>query len=103
MVKSLAELGRLKKGEILVCNSTDPGWAAGFNIIIGIVTETGGPLAHAACLAREYGMPSVQLPNAVTLIPDGATILIDGVAGRVTVLDEAPSSNGAVMKEAVEA
>ncbi|MHB8693648.1 MAG: PEP/pyruvate-binding domain-containing protein [Solirubrobacteraceae bacterium] len=86
VVKSLAELGRLKPGEILVCNSTDPGWAAGFNIIAAIVTETGGPLAHAACLAREYGMPSAQIKNAVTLIPDGATITVDGVSGRVTIV-----------------
>ncbi|MHB8648552.1 MAG: PEP-utilizing enzyme, partial [Thermomicrobiales bacterium] len=88
VVKSLAELGRLKKGEILVCNSTDPGWAAAFNIIKGIVTETGGPLAHAACLAREYGMPSVQIKNAVTLIPDGATITVDAVVGRVIFEDD---------------
>jgi rifampicin phosphotransferase len=94
VVKSLTELGRLKPGEILVCNSTDPGWAAGFNIIKGIVTETGGPLAHAACLAREYGMPSAQIKNAVTLIPDGATITVDGVAGKVTIL-ETPAGNGA--------
>jgi rifampicin phosphotransferase len=87
VVKSLGELGRLKKGEILVCNSTDPGWAAGFNLIIGIVTETGGPLAHAACLAREYGMPSAQIAGAVQLIPDGAVIEVDGVAGRVTILE----------------
>ncbi|GAA5176193.1 hypothetical protein GCM10023321_83940 [Pseudonocardia eucalypti] len=85
VVRSLAELGRLRKGQILVCNSTDPGWAAAFNIISGIVTETGGPLAHAACLAREYGMPSAQVRNAVTLIPDGATITVDGVTGRVTI------------------
>jgi pyruvate,water dikinase len=99
VVKSLAELGRLKKDEILVCNSTDPGWAAGFNIIKGIVTETGGPLAHAACLAREYGMPSAQIKNAVTLIPDGATITVDGVAGTVTIL-EAPVTNGSAPAEA---
>lgn len=95
VVKSLTELGRLRKGEILVCNSTDPGWAAAFNIIKGIVTETGGPLAHAACLAREYGMPSVQIKNAVTLIPDGATITVDAVVGRV-ILENDPEPEGVV-------
>jgi pyruvate,water dikinase len=94
VVKSLGELGRLKPGEILVCHATDPGWAAGFNIIGGIVTESGGPLAHAACLAREYGMPSVTLRDAVTLVPDGATITVDGVSGRVTLV-EPSGSNGA--------
>ena len=92
VIKSLAELGRLKKGEILVCNATDPGWTAGFSLIKGIVTETGGPLAHAACLAREYGLPAAQIERAVQLIPDGATITVDGVAGRVVIVD--PSGNG---------
>ena len=101
VVKSLAELGRLKRGEILVCNSTDPGWAAAFNIIQGIVTETGGPLAHAACLAREYGMPSVQIKNAVTLIPDGTTITVDGVAGRVTIV-ELPDPDGTMRHDTAE-
>jgi phosphoenolpyruvate synthase/pyruvate phosphate dikinase len=94
VVKSLAELGRLKQGDILVCHATDPGWAAGFNIIKGIVTESGGPLAHAACLAREYGMPSVTLRNAVSLVPDGATISVDGVTGRVTIVELPATANG---------
>lgn len=99
VIKSLSELGRLGRGEILVCHATDPGWASGFNLIKGIVTESGGPLAHAACLAREYGMPAVQLSNAVQLIPDGATITVDGVAGLVTIQDG--GGNGAAPAEAV--
>jgi phosphohistidine swiveling domain-containing protein len=89
IIKTQQELGKLEKGEILVCNATDPGWTSAFNIIIGIVTETGGALAHAACLAREYGLPGVQVSNAMQKIPDGATITVDGAAGRVTVEDSA--------------
>jgi pyruvate,water dikinase len=89
VIKSLGGLSRLRRGEILVCNATDPGWTSAFSLIKGIVTETGGPLAHAACLAREYGLPSVQIVNAVQLIPDGATITIDGSGGRVTIVDPA--------------
>jgi phosphohistidine swiveling domain-containing protein len=100
VVKSLAELGRLNQGEILVCNSTDPGWTAGFNLISGIVTETGGPLAHAACLAREYGLPAAQIERAVQLIPDGAMITVDGVAGKVIIVD--PAGNGQVEDEAAD-
>jgi phosphohistidine swiveling domain-containing protein len=85
VIKTQQELGRVAPGEILVCNSTDPGWTAAFNVISGIVTETGGALAHAACLAREYGLPGVQVAGAMKHIPDGARITLDGSAGRLNI------------------
>jgi len=87
IVKSLNEIARLNKHEILICNATDPGWTSAFNIIDGIVTETGGALAHAACLAREYGLPAAQISSAMQLIHDGATITVDGGNGTVTIVD----------------
>lgn len=91
VVKRLKDIGRVSSGEILVCNSTDPGWTPVFLIIAGIVTETGGIMSHAACLSREYGFPSVQLESAMQLIADGATIKIDGDTGIVRVLEVPPA------------
>lgn len=91
VVGRIEEIHRVKPGEILICNATDPGWTPVFMIIQGIVTETGGILAHASCLSREYGLPSVQLPNAMQLIPDGATITVDGYLGEVEIHEEVPS------------
>ncbi|HZZ47839.1 MAG TPA: PEP/pyruvate-binding domain-containing protein [Pseudonocardia sp.] len=88
VVKELEEIGVVKAGEILITNSTDPGWTPVFLVISGIVLETGGLLAHGSLLAREYGFPAVQLPRAMKLIPDGARIRVDGDNGVVTVLDE---------------
>jgi pyruvate,water dikinase len=87
-VKSLGEIGRVQPGEILVTNSTDPGWTPIFMIIKGIVLETGGLLAHGSMLAREYGFPAVQLEDAMQLIPDGARISVDGDAGVVRILPD---------------
>jgi pyruvate,water dikinase len=87
VVRRLEETNRVKQGEIMVCNATDPGWTPVFLIISGVITETGGILAHAACLAREYGLPAVQMPNALQIIPDGATVSIDGSTGQVTMVD----------------
>jgi pyruvate,water dikinase len=89
VVRQLKDVGKVREGEILVVNATDPGWTPVFHIISGIVLETGGILAHGSCLAREYGLPAVQLPNAMSRIPDGATITLDGDAGTVTVVDQA--------------
>ena len=70
-------------------SSTDPGWTTAFLVIKGIVLETGGKLAHGALLAREYGLPAVQLEGAMQLIPDGNLITVDGDSGVITLEDDA--------------
>ncbi len=91
VIRRLEDLGRLQRGDILVCNSTDPGWAPAFVIISGLVVETGGMLAHANCLAREHGLPAVWLRNAMKLVKDGTLITVDGDRGEVRVATEASS------------
>jgi pyruvate,water dikinase len=88
VVRFLADIGRVQPGEILVTNSTDPGWTPVFLVLSGIVVETGGVLSHASCLAREYGLPAVQLARGTELIPDGATITVNGDTGVVTVVPD---------------
>jgi phosphohistidine swiveling domain-containing protein len=85
VIRELKDIGLVRSGDVLVCNSTDPGWTPVFSVISGIVLETGGMLAHASCLAREYGLPAVQLPGALGRIPDGALITVDGDTGTVTL------------------
>ena len=89
IVKDLKEIGRVQKGEILICNSTDPGWASIFAIIGGLVLETGGMLAHGSCLSREYGLPAVTLRGAMSLIEDGATITVSGDTGEIRLAQPA--------------
>jgi pyruvate,water dikinase len=87
LVKSLEEIDRVKQGEILVCNATDPGWTPVFLLLAGAVFETGGAFAHCSCISREYGIPAIQMPGALRKIPAGATITVDGNTGSVTVHD----------------
>ena len=87
VIKDLKDIGRVEKGDILICNSTDPGWASIFAIISGLVMETGGMLAHGSCLSREYGLPAVTLRNAMSMIQDGALITINGDIGEIVVQD----------------
>ena len=88
VVRSMSEIGRVEKDDILICNSTDPGWMPVFPLIKGLVLETGGMLAHGACLSREYGLPAVQLRNAIQLINDGATIKVNGDSGEIVIVEE---------------
>jgi rifampicin phosphotransferase len=85
VVHELAEIGRVEKGEILIVHATDPGWTPVFMLINGIVLETGGLISHGALLAREYGLPGVQIEGALRLIPDGASITLDGDNGLVVI------------------
>ena len=82
-----AEFGRIKKGDVLVTEST----TEAFNILLpllgGIVTDNGGLLSHAAIVAREYGIPGVVGTREATgRITDGMRVRVDGEAGEVTVL-----------------
>jgi len=84
-VKSLSDIGTIEHGEILVCNSR-PRMDTGVRGHQGIVLRDGAA-SHGSCLAREYGMPAVQLPSAMKLIPDGAEITVNGDIAK------SPSSN----------
>ncbi|HEY1967925.1 MAG TPA: PEP/pyruvate-binding domain-containing protein [Pseudonocardia sp.] len=85
VIGSQAELTSLAKGDILVTNATDPGWTPAFLLISGLILETGGMLAHGSCISREYGIPAVVIPNAMSVIQDGATVTVSGDTGEVTI------------------
>ncbi|GAB4366577.1 MAG: PEP/pyruvate-binding domain-containing protein [Calditrichia bacterium] len=82
------EQGRdLKKGEILVTHSANPGWVPLFLLAGGVVTEIGGALSHSAIIAREYGIPMVaSVKDACRHIRTGDYVSIDGFRGTVFIL-----------------
>ncbi|WP_372655708.1 PEP/pyruvate-binding domain-containing protein [Halobacteriovorax sp.] len=68
---------------VLVAPATDPGWTALFTRCSGVIVERGGVLSHCAILARELGLPSINLPKATHLLKDGDSIWLDGHSGGV--------------------
>ena len=81
------EFDRIKPGDIIVCRSSNPSWVPLFTIAAGLVTEVGGILAHAAVVAREFGLPAVVgVAGATVAIRDGQRIEIDGLSGTVRLL-----------------
>jgi len=87
VVKSVEEIARLRKGDILVCQVTNPTWAPVFQKIAGAVSDIGGSMSHAAIVAREYGLPAVVgTGTATSRIRDGQRIRVDGGRGVVTIL-----------------
>ena len=87
IVVTLSEADRLQPGEILVAPTTSPPWTPLFATASAVVTDTGGPLSHCAIVAREYGIPAVVGAGPATaLIPDGATIEVNGDTGDIRIL-----------------
>jgi len=93
LISSLADGIRLEKGDVLVANATDPSWTPLFLTAGAVVLETGGPLSHAAIVAREFGLPAVlNVPQATRILTDGETVAVDGTAGVVDRLDKGSPS-----------
>lgn len=78
------EFGRFQPGDVLVTHATSPIWTPLLAIASAAVTEVGGPFAHAAIVAREFGIPLVDgALDATRVIPDGAPIVVNGSAGVI--------------------
>jgi nucleoside-diphosphate-sugar epimerase/phosphohistidine swiveling domain-containing protein len=78
----------LEAGEILVAEVTDVGYTAAFSYAGAVVTELGGPMSHAAVVAREFGIPCVvDVHDATRRLPPGALIEVDGTSGTIQVLE----------------
>jgi phosphohistidine swiveling domain-containing protein len=88
---SLQVAEELEPDEILVCEVTDPSWCTLFPLVAGMVVDIGGPLSHAAIVAREMGIPCVvNTGDAVTQIETGMRIRLDAANGTVEVLETRP-------------
>ena len=89
VIHSLAEAGKLQKGDVLIAVSTLPPWTPLFATAAAVVTDEGGVLSHCAVVAREYRIPAVVgIGNATTTFQDGQLIEVDGNAGIVRVVVE---------------
>src|SRR3954466_2170101 len=53
--------------------------------IVGLATRLGGSTSHTAIIARQLGLPCVVAVGGLDVVHAGATVLIDGDQGTVTV------------------
>jgi len=59
VVKGAAQFDRIRPGDVLVADMTDPDWEPVMKRAAAIVTRRGGRTCHAAIIARELGVPAV--------------------------------------------
>ena len=87
MVANVSEIGKVKAGDVLVTDMTDPDWEPVMKLASAIVTNRGGRTCHAAIIARELGIPAVVGCGNATEILNGINEVTvscsDGDEGKV--------------------
>ncbi len=59
IVMDPSEMDKVKAGDVLVADMTDPNWEPVMKRASAIVTNRGGRTCHAAIIARELGIPAI--------------------------------------------
>ena len=82
LIKSSAEMDRVKAGDVLVTDMTDPDWEPVMKRAAAIVTNRGGRTCHAAIIARELGIPAVVgCGDATRVLEDGDAVTVSCAEG----------------------
>ena len=87
VIKDASEMARVKQGDVLVTDMTDPNWEPVMKVAAAIVTNRGGRTCHAAIIARELGIPAVVgCGDATQRLKDGQPVTVscsEGDTGNV--------------------
>ena len=84
LLTSPDEGNRLRDGEVLVAEMTNPDWVPTMRRASAVVTDGGGITCHAAIVARELRVPCVVgTGSATSVLKEGQQITVDGSAGEV--------------------
>jgi len=84
VIKDLADLHKIKQGDILVTEMTNPDMVVTMQKSAAIITNEGGLTAHAAIVSREMGIPCiVGTKTATETLKEGDQITVDGYTGKI--------------------
>lgn len=87
VVADASEMDKVRAGDILVTDMTDPNWEPVMKLASAIVTNRGGRTCHAAIIARELGIPAVVgCADATDVLANGREVTVscaEGDEGRI--------------------
>ena len=84
IVYTMEDLKKIKKGDILVTEMTNPDMVVTMQRAAGIVTDEGGITSHASIVSREMGIPCVVgTGEATKKLKDGDIVTVDGNSGKI--------------------
>jgi len=82
IIKDVKEMSRVRAGDVLVADMTDPDWEPVMKRAAAIVTNRGGRTCHAAIIARELGIPAVVgCGDATQKIREGQEVTVSCAEG----------------------
>ena len=82
VVAGVAEIDKVRDGDVLVTDMTDPDWEPVMKRTAAIVTNRGGRTCHAAIIARELGIPAVVgAGDATRSVTDGIEVTVSCAEG----------------------
>ncbi len=82
VVPDASQMSRVRKGDVLVTDMTDPNWEPVMKLAAAIVTNRGGRTCHAAIIARELGIPAVVgCGDATQRLKDGQPVTVSCAEG----------------------
>jgi pyruvate,water dikinase len=82
LVKNASEMHKVRSGDVLVTDMTDPDWEPVMKKASAIVTNRGGRTCHAAIIARELGIPAVVgCGDATATLNEGGHVTVSCAEG----------------------
>ena len=82
VIADIKDMSRVRAGDVLVADMTDPDWEPVMKRASAVVTNRGGRTCHAAIIARELGIPAVVgCGNATKAIADGQAVTVSCAEG----------------------
>jgi len=89
LVPNASHMSKVKAGDILVTDMTDPNWEPVMKVAAAIVTNRGGRTCHAAIIARELGIPAVVgCGDATDRLKDGQPVTVSCSEGDTGIVYE---------------
>lgn len=82
------DLGTIVEPSVLVATAITAAETALLdpNVVLGFITEAGGPTSHVAIIARSLGVAAVVgTPGVVELVSSGDSVALDGTSGEVAI------------------
>ena len=102
IVKEMSDLSKIKKGDVMVTEMTNPDMVVSMQKSVAIITDEGGMTSHASIVSREMGIPAiVGTGDATSILKEGMKITVDGENGKVYEGEVAESQKEEI-KKAVE-
>lgn len=84
IIKDPTKRNTIKSGEIIVSPYISSQLLSTMRKAVGLISNQGGTMSHAAIVARELGIPAVvAAKNATNILKNGSIITINGKSGSI--------------------